>query len=276
MTRHRSAAGMAPLAFAWCAAITLGVHAQTQTEEKDPLTFDVASVKPSAGCPPACGLLRQMPGGVRYHGEGVPLRVAMTVAYTVTDRQISGGPAWMSTDRFDIEAKAARPSTSDELHVMLQHLLEERFHLKLRREKREEPVWALVLDKSGSKMPVHDSGDLDHPPMGLRGVRGSDGAICGGLAGLNVTMEYLAFTLSRWTDRAVIDRTGLPAHYDVNLQFLPDAARTAGPDGGGPTFSPDCAELSAALPKQLGLRLESAKGPVQFLVVEHAEKPTEN
>ena len=265
---------------ALCAAITFVVHAQTQAEEKEkePLTFEVASVKPSAGCPPACGLLRQMPGGQRYHGEGVPLRVAMTVAYTVTDRQISGGPSWMNTDRFDIEAKAARPSTSDELHVMLQHLLEERFHLKVRREKRDEAVWALVLDKGGSKMPVHDPGDLDHPPMGLQRVQGSDGGMCGGLAGRNVTMEYLAFTLSRWTDRSVIDRTSLPARDDVNLQFLPDAARTAAPEGGGEarTISPDCADLAAALPKQLGLRLESAKGPVQFLVVEHAEKPTEN
>src|ERR1017187_8903921 len=111
MTWHRSATGMAPLAISFCAAITLGIHRQSQGGEKAPLTFEVASVKPSAGCPPACGLIRQMPGGLRYHGEGVPLRVAMTVAYTVTDRQISGGPAWMSTERFDIEAKAARPST---------------------------------------------------------------------------------------------------------------------------------------------------------------------
>jgi uncharacterized protein (TIGR03435 family) len=269
---------MALSAVGLCAAITLGVPAQSQTEEKDALTFEVASVKPSAGSPPACGLIRQMPGGLRYHGEGVPLRVAMTVAYTVTDRQISGGPSWINTDRFDIEAKAPRPSTSDELHVMLQHLLEERFHLKLRREKRDEAVWALVLDKSGSRMPVHDPADLDHPPMGMQAVRGSDGSFCGGLAGHNVTMEYFAFTLSRWTDRAVIDRTGLPARYDVNLQFLPDAAKTAAPEGGGENraISPDCAVLPAALPKQLGLRLESAKGPVQFLVVEHAEKPTGN
>jgi uncharacterized protein (TIGR03435 family) len=277
MTGYRVAIG-AVLVIGGFAAITCGVHAQTQTEEKDPLTFEVASVKPSPGCPPACGLIRQMPGGLRYHGEGVPLRVAMTVAYTVTDRQISGGPSWMSTERFDIEARAARPRTSDELHVMLQHLLEERFHLKVRRENREEPVWALVLDKGGSKMTAHDPDDLDHPPMGLQQVRGSDGTFCGGLNGRNVTMEYLAFTLSRFTDRSVIDRTGLPARYDLNLQFLPDIARATNGDGGGdrPAVSPDCADLRAALPKQLGLRLESAKGPVPFLVVEHAEKPSEN
>ena len=211
-----------------------------------------------------------------YHAEGVTLRVVMTVAYTVTDRQISGGPAWMNMDRFDLEAKAARPRTPDELHVMLQHLLEERFQLKIRRENREEPVWALVQDKDGSKMPVHDAADLDHPPMGLQAVRAADGSMCGSLVGHNVTMEYLAFTLSRNTDRKVIDRTGLPARYDVNLQFLPDAAKMAAPEAGAPPTSPDCMDLPAALPRQLGLKLVSAKGPVEFLVVEHAEKPGEN
>ena len=114
MTPHKSIAGMALLAAAFCAAVTLGLHAQSQTEAKEPLTFDVAAVKPSTGCPPACGLIRQMPGGQTYHVEGAPLRLLMTVAYTVTDRQISGGPSWMNTDRFDIEAKAARPSTPDD------------------------------------------------------------------------------------------------------------------------------------------------------------------
>jgi uncharacterized protein (TIGR03435 family) len=272
MTLHKSVAGTALVAVAFCAAVAFGMRAQTQTEEKDPLVFDVASVKPSA--PGNGGIIRQMPGGQTYHAEGVPLRVAMTVAYTVTDRQIAGGPSWMSTDRFDIEAKAERPRTSDELHVMLQHLLEERFRLKLRRETRDEPVWALVLDKGGSKMPVHDPEDMDYPPIGGQMVRGADGGVCPALAGHNVTMNYFAFVLSRSMDRSVIDRTGLPAHYDVNLQYLPDVARGAGPDA--PPISPDCPDLPSALPKQLGLRLESAKGPVEFLVVEHAEKPTGN
>ena len=276
MAPRNSTVGVLLSAVAITALVALGVRAQSKAEEKDPLTFEVASVKPSAGCPPACGLVRQMPGGQTYHVEGAPLRLLMTVAYTVTDRQISGGPSWMNTDRFDIEAKAARPRTSDELHMMLQHLLEDRFQLKLRREKREEPVWALIVDKSGMKMQAHDPADLDHPPMGLQGVRLPDGGACGVLNGRNVTMEYLAFTLSRSTDRAVIDKTSLPARYDLNLQFLPDFARKAGPDGDGPTVSPDCADLPTALVKQLGLKLESAKGPVEYLVVDHAEKPAGN
>jgi len=275
VTPHKSIAGTALLAVAFCVAVTLGIRAQSQTEEKDPLTFEVASVKPSAPGGQG-GIIRQMPGGQTYHAENMPLRVVMTVAYTVTDRQISGGPSWMSTDRFDIEAKAARPRTPDELHVMLQHLLEERFQLKVRRETREEQVWALILDKGGSKMPVHDPEDMDYPPIGGQMITGADGGVCPGLAGHNVTMSYFAFVLSRTMDRTVIDRTGLPAHYDVNLQYLPDALRLAGTDSGSPAISPDCADLPSALPKQLGLRLESAKGPVAFLVVEHAEKPTGN
>lgn len=278
MIQYQSLARRMLLAGAFCAAVAVGIRAQSKSQEKEALVFEVASVKPAvAPCPPACGLIRQMPGGMTYHAEGVFLRVALTVAYTVTDRQISGGPDWMNTERFDIEAKADHPRTPDELHVMLQHLLEERFQLKIRRETRQESVWALVLDKGGSKMPVHDPADLDRPPMGLQPVRGADGSVCGGLTGHNVTMEYLAFTLSRSMDRNVIDRTGLPARYDVNLQFLPDMARTAKTEAeGGPAISPDCLDLPAALPKQLGLRMESTKGPVEFLVIEHAEKPAGN
>src|ERR1700678_2445861 len=95
----------------------------------------------------------------------------MTIAYQVTDRQISGGPSWINADRFNIDAKAARPRTNDELHTMLAHLLEERFHLTLRRENRQESVLVLVVDKGGSKMPVHDPEDKDYPPIGGGGPR---------------------------------------------------------------------------------------------------------
>jgi uncharacterized protein (TIGR03435 family) len=249
--------------------------AQPQTDPNDPLTFEVASVKAStAGCPPECGLVRPLPGNRQYHAEGATLRSLMTIAYQVTDRQISGGPSWLNSDRFNIDAKAARPRNNDELHTMLAHLLEERFHLKIRRENRQESVMALVVDKGGSKMPVHDPEDKDYPPIGGRGGRGADGLICPGLDGHNVMMNYFAFYLSRVLGKAVIDKTGLPARYDVSVQFAPDAAQL-GPDGAA-MISPDCQDISVSLPKQLGLRLEPTKGPVEYLVVEHAEKPTEN
>ena len=243
--------------------------------ETDSLTFEVGSVKPSLGCPPACGLIRSTVGSQGYHAEGATVRSLMTVAYSVTDKQISGGPSWMNTDRFDIEAKAARQGSTDELHVMLQHLLEERFNPKLRREMREEPVWALVVAKGGVKMPVHDPNDKDYAPIGLKTVGGNDG-VCFAMPGRNVTMNYFAFMLSRMMNRTVVDKTGLPAHYDVDLQFVPDGLHASGPDGWPLATSPDCSDAFFALPKQLGLNLEAAKAPVEYLVVEHVDKPTEN
>ena len=103
------------------------------------------------------------------------MRLMLTVAYQVTDRQINGGPSWMTSDFFDIMAKAAQPRNSDDLHTMLRHLLEERFNLKVRREARQETVWALTVDKGGSKMPPHDPGDKVHEPIGGQALRGSDG-----------------------------------------------------------------------------------------------------
>ena len=259
------------------AAGAFSACAQSTSGDKEPLAFEVASVKPSAaGCPPACGLIRSTVGSQGYHVEGALLKSIMTVAYSVTDRQISGGPSWMATERFDIEAKAARPATVDELHSMLAHLLEERFHLNIRREMRQESVWNLVAADGGSKMPVHDSADKDYPPMGPQFVGDKDGTVCARLDGRNETMKYLAFILSRNMDRWVIDETGLSARYDVNLRYMPDGVHPRRADGAEVPFSADCLDIFAALPRQLGLNLEAAKGPVEFLVVEHAEKPTEN
>jgi uncharacterized protein (TIGR03435 family) len=258
------------------ALVGFAVYAQ-EADNKDPLVFDVASVKPSVGtCPPVCGLIRPTVGTGGYHIEGAPLRLIMTVAYTVTDRQITGGPAWMNTDRFDIEAKAERSRTTDELHVMLQHLLEERFHMTIRREPRQESVWNMVVAKDGHKMTAHDPDDKDYPPIGGQAAKTSDGGICPGFVGKNVRMDYLAFFLSRGMDRMIIDKTGLTGRWDINLQYLPEALRQAAEAGNTPAVSAECVDLAAALPRQLGLRLEAAKGPVDFLVVDHLEKPSGN
>jgi len=144
-------------------------------------------------------------------------------------------------------------------------LIEERFQLKIRHDTKELPVYELVVDKGGPRLPVHDPADLDHPPMG-----GSPG----GMKGTNVTMNYFAFTLSRILDRSVIDKTALPARYDVSLEF---AREGLGMKQG--VADPSAAEgpsIFTALKEQLGLKLAPAKGPVDFLVIEHAEKPPDN
>jgi uncharacterized protein (TIGR03435 family) len=229
--------------------------------------FEVASVKPAQPNPTGFGIVRMLPGNQTYIAQNVPLRLIMTVAYTVTDRQISGGPDWMNTERWDITAKADRRRTNEEMHDMLARLLEERFQLKVRREKREMPVWVLTVDKGGPKLQEHDAADLDHPPFGA----GPNGR---GFAGRNVKMDYLAFFLSRLLDRNVIDRTGLTKNYDVTLDF----ARDFGPRPEGAPAPPpqEGPTIFTALKEQLGLKLEAAKGPVEYLVVERAERPAAN
>jgi uncharacterized protein (TIGR03435 family) len=220
-------------------------------------TFEVASVKASAPGGRG-GIVRPTPGQQGYMAQNLPLRMIMTVAYTVTDRQIAGGPDWMGTERWDLNAKADRPYPIEQLRVMLQKLLEERFNLKIRREKREMPVWELVVDKGAPKMSKHADGDIDHPPMGP----GPNGR---GMSGKNIPMSYLAFSLSRMLDRNVIDKTGLDGFWDVTLDF----ARDQDPNQDGPS-------IFTAVREQLGLRLVSAKGPVEHLVIESAERPSAN
>jgi uncharacterized protein (TIGR03435 family) len=256
--------------------LTIALQSQPQGGENNRLTFEAASVKPRAPGTRG-GIIRVMPGNQRYHCENMTLRTIMTVAYTVTDRQISGGPGWLETDGYDIEAKASRPRTDHELNVMLQHLLEDRFQLRLRHEAREEAAYLLTVDKRGSKMPAHDADDKDYPPIGGDVLRATDGSICPGLAGRNVTMNYFAFVLSRMLDLQVIDRTGLPARYDLALHYAPDdGGLRSGLGGVGQTYTPDCDDIRSALPIQLGLRMEKGRGIVEHLVVEHADKPTEN
>jgi len=279
MTAHLSnRAGKALLAALMAAALAAGlavrVRAQQQTDGQAPLTFEVAAVKAT---PPdeRRGIVHQPPGGQSYEALGAPLRMIMTVAYSVTDRQISGGPDWVNTERWNIEAKAERRGTSDELHDALARLLEERFQLKVRHEKRDQPAYILTVDKKGSKMPVHDPADLKHEPIGGAGFQNGELH----MTGQNAAMSYFAFFLSRIMDRNVVDKTGLPDHYDVDFHYVPELP--PGKDGGpvmlnGQPVSADGPNIFTALREQLGLRLEKGNGPVDYLVIEHVEKPSEN
>jgi uncharacterized protein (TIGR03435 family) len=248
-------------AAASAAALITGLYAQEQ--KKEPLAFEVASIKPTRATDQR-GIIRPMPGNQAYTGTNVTLQMMMTIAYSVTDRQISGAPGWVATDRFDIEAKAARPGTVDELHDMLANLLEERFKLKVRRETKEQAVWNLVVDKGGAKLATHSPEDINYPPIRM--------AARGELQAQNVKMDYFAFFLSRSLDRKVIDKTGLPARYDLRLRFRPDMP----PDAPGAEQFRDVPDIFTAVREQLGLKLESGRGPVEYLVVEKVEKLTEN
>jgi uncharacterized protein (TIGR03435 family) len=189
----------------------------------------------------------------------------LMTAYQVEPWQISGGPVWMETDRFNIAANAPGESapTPEQVRQMLQTLLADRFQLKLHREKKEGPVYALVVDRKGPKLTPSTSADSTFTlGGGLRGVR---------LTFQKQTMEYFALQLSNngGLGREVLDKTGLTGTFDFNLHWAP------GTDGAPP---PDSNEpgLFTALQEQLGLKLEPQKAPVEMLVIDHAEKPSPN
>jgi uncharacterized protein (TIGR03435 family) len=253
-----------------------------------PLTFEVASIKPAA--PDARGtMIRMMPGGA-LTVTNATLRMLLTLAYDVRDFQISGGPGWVGSERYDINAKAERSATAEpvpedprnmtdaqrktnqeQMRQRLQALLAERFQLAIHRETKEAPVYALVVGKNGPKIQESKEG-------GPRLMMGR-----GQLNGQGALMEMLANVLSNQLGRPVLDKTGLQGKYDFKLEFTPDPGQAAGPFGGlgpgpdaPPPPDPNGPSIFAAIQEQLGLRLESTKGAVEMIVIDRVEKSSEN
>jgi uncharacterized protein (TIGR03435 family) len=221
--------------------------AYSQTE------FEAASVKPT---PPESTdqRIEVQPGG-RFRATNITLKGLLRMAYDVTGFQISGGPKWLDSARYDVEAKAAGNPSARERLVMMQALLADRFQLKLHRESRELPVYWLVVGKGGPK--ILRAADE------TRSYRVSRGAV-----NTRTTMPALANVFSNWLERVVLDRTGLEGAYDVKLEWIPEEEPESATHPGASLFS--------AVQNQLGLRLEARKGPVEILVIEGAEKPSEN
>lgn len=250
-------------------ACTVACLAQTA-----PQAFDVASIKPNASNDNRV-MLRVAPGG-HFIATGVTLKQLIGQAYNVRDFQISGGPGWISADRYDINAKAeGLPDRvpQDVMRPLIRNLVEDRFKLKTRTETKEMPVYALTVGKSGSKLkPTEGSG----PGPMMRMGRGQ-------LDAKKAPMSMLAQTLSQLLGRTVIDKTGITGEYDLLLEWTPEPGQGGGPFGGAPP-PPDALPaadstgptLFTAIQEQLGLKLESERGPVSVLVIESVEKPSEN
>ncbi|HXA65820.1 MAG TPA: TIGR03435 family protein [Bryobacteraceae bacterium] len=269
----------------------VGLCGQSSTP---PLTFEVASIKPSATDDRRVMIQIQPGGGLRTSGS--TLKMLLTMAYDVREFQISGGPGWINTDRYDILAKAERsagtenlpgdPRTmtdeqrktvGDQMRERLRALLADRFQLTLHRETKEESVYALVVAKNGPKLQESQTKEGTGPHGMLRMGRGE-------VAGQGVQLQGLTMVLSDQLGRTVIDRTGLKGNFDFKLTWTPDPGQSAGPPGGGPPPGADAPpppdpngpSIFTALQEQLGLRLESQKGPVEMLVIDRVEKPSEN
>lgn len=234
--------------------------------------FSVASVKPAnSQNRPEVGN-----SNGRSHAKNATLKMIMAAAYQVPVFQISGGPGWAGSDRFDIEGKAEDPKTGYiQLRLMMQSLLEDRFQLKVHRKTRVSTVFSLVVAKGGLKL--KRSADQASPdasdPAPLPDGQPSRGSVmvAPGMIVANATpMSVLAKVLTPEMERPILDRTDLTGRFDIRLRWMPDVHPAGGAD------SSDLPTVFTALREQLGLELKSDRGPVEFLVIDSAARPSPN
>jgi uncharacterized protein (TIGR03435 family) len=242
----------------------------SQTSPANPgrLVFEVDSIKPAKPGGRGGGI-RAMPGGQSYVATNASVKLMITLMYQLNDHQISGGPAWLDTDRWDIEAKADAPHTHEELHEMYRNMLADRFKLKFHWEKKDLLAYALVIDKSGSKVTLNESPDKFDFPIQGRGF--------GKLQATRCSMGYFAWSfLSTTLQEPVVDKTGLDKFYDFQLEWTPEIPANLPAEVRANLPQSDGPDLFTALRQQLGLRLERFKGPVDVMVIDSADKPSDN
>ena len=205
----------------------------------------------------------------RFVARNHALKTLLAASYNLTPNAILGGPEWISSDHYDILAKTGggtyRPS-ADEQMAMLRTLIDQRFDLKFHREPKVMSIYTLSIAKSGSKL---KPGSVSEP---LINVIYPDHVH---LPGRKVTVTELASLLQRVVlDRPVVDKTGLPGTFDFDLEWTPDDSQFGGQLH--PLTDSPKPGLFAALQEQLGLRLESTKGPVEVLVIDRVSRPSAN
>lgn len=264
------------------AALVIAVAPSARAQSSRP-QFEVASIKRNLSTQVG-GRFGQLPD--RFDATHVNLWRLISLAYRVQFSQIVGGPEWADSDFWDVQGKAedgSIPNTPrppsvtgppDSMALMLQTLLEDRFHLRVHREEREMPVYELHVAKAGSKMRLSLEQNTLRPDS-TNVQRGGLQARRGMIEG--TPLPNLVEALSQQLDRRVIDKTGLNGLYDFGLKWMPDeppdplspGAQLPPPDRSAPS-------LVTALQEQLGLKLESSKGPVEVLVIDSISKPTEN
>ena len=236
--------------------------------------FDVVSIKPSD--PLSNGMRVGISPSGTFEAKGVTLLDLISQAYDVRVFQIVGATGWMGTDKYEIVTKdeAKGPSESDlkemsdkqreqvrdRLLGKLRIMLSDRYRLKFHRETKEMPVYGLTIAKGGVKLEAAAEGDNSESRM--NGSRTEEGK--SSLTGKNLPLENLARFLSNQTARPVIDQTGLAGKYNFKMIYAPDMNDLTGPS------------IFTALQEQLGLKLESQKGPADVLVIDSVQKPSEN
>ena len=251
--------------------------------------FDVVSIKPSKS---DTSLFRSgsTPDGISVVNTSLLMLIRQAYGvFNSNDDRILGVPNWARTERFDIEAKV-NGADLDDLHklnreqrgLMLQTLLADRFQLKAHRETRALPVYYLVITKDGPRLKQATTGDTY--PNGIKEANGTNTGVMrlarGQLTAQAVPISNILSALTQITGRTVIDKTGLTGRYDVNLAWTPDEpVTTSGSDGAAqtaPPISESGPSIFTAIQERLGLKLESGRGPVDCLIVDHVAPPSEN
>jgi uncharacterized protein (TIGR03435 family) len=273
--------------------------AQSTTQAPASPTFEVATVKANKSGEP---FIRIGGGPGRYAATNVPLRVLIQNAYRIQNYQLVGAPGWIDSERFDIVAKPDANATPDQNPLMLRALLAERFKLKVHNETREMPVYALMLARNDGKLgPKLTTSAIDcaalaaaargrgpggpaPPPPSQPGERPRCGMMIGPgrLSMGGQPLSQFATSLSNFAGRIVQDRTGLSGPYDLELTWTPEQLPQGGgatPPPGAPAFplvDPNGPSIFTAVQEQLGLKLDSTRGPVDVVVVDSVERPTDD
>lgn len=240
---------------------------RTMAADADPV-FEVAAIKRSDPNPRRLYSI----GSTEVSAVGATVNDLIVFAYGVHAGQISGGPAWIESDKFDITGKpegGAQPHPN-QFKTMLQKLLADRFQLTLHRDKKQLTVYALTVGKNGPKLTRSEAAS-PIPNLIFR---------TGNWPVRNATMEEFAGVMQAHLDRPVVDQTGLKGRFDFQLQWTPDETPSASPRGPGePPKPPEGAEtrpdLFTAI-QQLGLKLESTRAQTDVLVIDKVERPSEN
>jgi uncharacterized protein (TIGR03435 family) len=244
----------------------LPAASQTSDSHDNPpsklLTWDVVSIKPHKQLDNSSTMQWTL-DGIDFHNT--TLNALFLNAFDVrSENQVVGYPAWVSSEHFDIQAKMDAetadmyhrlkgPESSRQWQSFIRQILDERFGMKFHVEKRELPVYNLVVAKQGLKLKESAHDDTGSSSMGQ-----------GKLTAHRSQVGSLAFSLSGSVGRVIIDKTGLNALYDIDLRWSPDNEPDTGPS------------IFTALEEQLGLKLESAKAPIDVIVIDHIERPSEN
>jgi uncharacterized protein (TIGR03435 family) len=289
-----SAAGFTAVA----APIVIGImnahQVRAQQQAPAPVPFEVASVKPNNSTDLRSMQMQTLPGGTVMY-MNVPLRVIVSQAYSLPFNSLEwiSGPKWIDSEKFDIEARAPQgvipaglpdKQRNDKSMLMLRTILADRFRMTTHVDTKQGPVYSLVVSKSGLKLPKAKIEEKDCPEISTRtenchAINGGQG---GGMHGKTIDMSDLVSFLNNFGDHPIIDNTGISGLFDIDTEGWVPMRPRPGPAPGTEPSAEDRAFADPARPTlqqvldKVGLKLESTKGPVQVLVIDRIERPSEN